>query len=67
MLVTPYRPIVLRKPPSRKVVKPRADFNQSIEYTGKFLGLFVLFTSSMNWWVYRSITKKGDDKKPRDK
>jgi hypothetical protein len=43
-------------------VRPRADLHQAVELTGKFLGLFVLFTSSMNWWTYRKIRKSKEDK-----
>ena len=60
----PTRPVV-RHPLPRKTLKPRADFNQAIEYTGKFLGLFVLFTSTANWWFYRSLRKKSEDEKPK--
>lgn len=45
------------------VVKPRADANQAIELTGKFLGFVVLFTSSMNWWHYRRTRKDHEDRK----
>ena len=39
------------------VVKASVD---PIETTGKFLGLFVLFTSSMNWWYYRQKVKDAE-------
>jgi len=34
---------------------PRAsiDWQEGVALTGKYLGLFVLFTSSMNWWYYK--------------
>jgi hypothetical protein len=51
------------RPVRRRVpVKPRADIHPAVELTGKFLGLFVLFTSSMNWWVYRKIRKDHEKK-----
>lgn len=45
------------------VVRPRADANHAIELTGKFLGLFVLLASSMNWWTYRKMRKDHEDRK----
>jgi hypothetical protein len=47
----------------RVLVRPRADIHPAVELTGKFLGLFVLFTSSMNWWTYRKIRKDRENKK----
>jgi hypothetical protein len=29
------------------------DFNEGVMLAGKFLGSWVLFTSSMNWWRYK--------------
>ena len=58
------RPVVLRRPAARKLVMPaKADM---IETTGKFIGLFVLFTSSMNWWHYRRIRKSLEEKDPKN-
>ena len=63
--------LVLRSPPpvkvrrARSVVRPRADLNPAIVLTGKYLGLFVLFTSSMNWWYYRR-TREDVEKKRKD-
>jgi hypothetical protein len=54
MMLALAKPIprpVRRRP---MVVKPRAD---AVELTGKFLGLVVLFTSTLNWWHYRKIRK----------
>lgn len=59
------RPAVsLRRPIRQRVVKPRADMNQAIQLTGKYLGLFVLFTSSMNWWYYKR-TREDAEKRSR--
>jgi hypothetical protein len=56
----------IRPPPRpvrrRALVRPRADLNSAIELTGKFIGLFVLFTSTMNWWTYRKIRKDHEDR-----
>lgn len=53
--------------PARRplTVSPRAaiDLQEGVALTGKFLGLFVLFTSSMNWWTYRRIRKENEKKK----
>lgn len=59
----PLRPVVAPRPVRRRtIVRPRADMNSSIELTGKFIGLFVLFASSMNWWTYRRIRKDHEDR-----
>jgi len=44
----------LHRPRSR-VKPPRAsiDWHEGVALTGKFLGTFVLFASSMNWWYYK--------------
>ena len=63
-LVLMPRPIV--RPVHRPVaVRPRAaiDLQEGVALTGKFLGLFVLFTSTMNWWTYRRIRKENEKKK----
>jgi hypothetical protein len=60
------QPIVLRRPLKKKnPVHVRADVN-GIELAGKCMGLFVLFTSTMNWWFYRRVRKEGEKKKPTD-
>lgn len=48
--------------PVRRPVIPRAviDPQDGVAVAGKFLGLFVLFTSSMNWWTYRRARKSKD-------
>lgn len=50
------KPVIVpvRKPCHRKVVIPRADW---IHTAGHFIGLTVLFTSSMNWWYYKNKRK----------
>jgi len=51
----------------RRVVRPKAiTFQESVELTGKTIGLFVLFTSTLNWWFYRKVRKQIEDenKKP---
>jgi hypothetical protein len=62
MMLTLARPIPRPVRGRTIVVRPRADIQPVIELTGKFLGLFVLFTSSMNWWVYRK-TRKDKERK----
>jgi hypothetical protein len=58
------RPVILKPPPRRpRKVAVRADLNQAIELTGKSIGLFVLFTTTMNWWFYRRIRKDVEEKK----
>jgi len=52
---------LVRRRPIKKVVSASVNWP---EETGKFLGLFVLFTSSMNWWFYRTLTRgKKEDRK----
>ena len=53
----------MRRPPARRVATPKADLNESIAITGKFLGLFVLFTSSMNWWHYKRVREEREREK----
>ena len=57
----------LARPRPAKVVRPRADLMEGAALAGKFIGSFVLFALSMNWWVYRrtreEIEKKNKDKK----
>ena len=76
MLVRFSTPIY-RRPCSQKVhrqnprtrqqpkVKCAIDFQKATELTGKFLGLFVLFTSSMNWYMYRRIRKETEKEKEK--
>ena len=64
MLLLMPRPIP--RPVRRPVtVRPRAsvDLQEGVALTGKFLGLFVLFTSTMNWWTYRRIREENEKKK----
>jgi hypothetical protein len=46
------------------VTRPRAaiDLQEGVALAGKSLGLFVLFASSMNWWVYRRIREEAEKK-----
>ena len=55
---------VHRRPVPRSRVVPKAiSVQEGVELTGKFLGLFVLFTSSMNWWYYRRTREENQDPK----
>lgn len=36
------------------------DFNEGVALTGKFLGTWVLFTATMNWWRYKREAEKKD-------
>jgi len=57
------KPVVRPVRPKPFTVRPKAiTFQESVELTGKSMGLFVLFTSTLNWWVYRRITKNIEDK-----
>lgn len=62
-LVLPARPVTLRRPIRQRVFKPRADMNQAIQLTGKYIGLFVLFTSTMNWWYYKRTREDAEKRK----
>lgn len=60
-------PVPCRPVSMRRVVRPKAiTFQEGVELTGKSIGLFVLFTSTMNWWFYRKVRKQVEDenKKP---
>ena len=63
LLLTPPRPRVPVRP-RRVVTRPRAaiDLQEGVALAGKSLGLFVLFASSMNWWVYRRIREEAEKK-----
>lgn len=67
MALIATRPVPPRRPVRhRLVVRPRADWQEGIALTGKLLGSFVLFTSTMNWWFYRRTREdleKNKDKK----
>lgn len=63
LTLAPTRPVprpVRRRPP---VTRAGIDLNEGVALAGKYLGFFVLFTSSMNWWVYRRIRKENEKKK----
>lgn len=61
------RPVVPVKPVRRRVqIAPRADMNEAIYLTGKFLGSFVLFTSTLNWWHYKRTRENLDPKNSKD-
>lgn len=54
----------------RKVFRVKNDLSLSdaVELTGKCLGAYVLFTSSLNWLFYRRINKSIEQsKKDNDK
>ena len=53
------------RPPPRRVIVPKATWQEGVEVTGKFIGLFVLFSSSMNWWYYRR-TREDAEKENQD-
>lgn len=58
------KPVVARPRRVRHtVVRTRADLNEGVALAGKFLGSFVLFASTLNWWHYRRIRKNFEDKK----
>ncbi len=57
------RPPLIRPHPRTLVRPPRADWQTGIALTGKFLGSFVLFTASMNWWYYRRTREEVEKNK----
>jgi hypothetical protein len=62
LIVTlPVRP--MKRPRIRPVIKAEIPFQHAIELTGKAIGLWVMFTSATNWWVYRNIRKENENKK----
>lgn len=56
------RPLVPRPVRRRVITRASIDAQEAVVLTGKFVGLFVLFTSSMNWWTYRKIRKDKEKK-----
>jgi hypothetical protein len=54
-VVPAFRP----RPHSRRPVPVKAAIDWP-ELTGKGLGLFVLFTSSMNWWFYKRVREDAE-------
>ncbi|NBP66791.1 MAG: hypothetical protein EBU66_19350 [Bacteroidetes bacterium] len=42
----------------RLKIKNQISLSDAAELTGKFLGAFVLFTSTLNWMMYRRINKQ---------
>lgn len=65
MRVTVLQPRVAPARPRRLVVRPRADLQTASEVVGKGLGLFVLFTSTMNWWYYRRVREEAEKNKDK--
>jgi len=64
MLITglPIRPP--RRPRVAPVPKAEIPFQHAAELTGKAIGLWVMFTTATNWWIYRKIRKEVEkDKK----
>lgn len=63
--LAPHRPLRVTRTRPRHPVRTRAgiDFQEATALVGKGLGLFVLFTSSMNWWYYRRIREDAEKKK----
>ena len=61
--LAPPRPRVPVRP-RRVMMRPRAaiDLQEGAALVGKGLGLFVLFTSSMNWWFYRRVREEAENK-----
>jgi uncharacterized protein YjiS (DUF1127 family) len=53
------------RPPPRRVVVPKASAQEGVQIAGAYIGLVVLFTSSMNWWRYRRTREEIE--KNRDK
>lgn len=62
LALAPPRPVIVRR---RPVVVPKAsiDVQEAAALTGKYLGLFVLFTSSMNWWYYKRVREDQERKR----
>lgn len=62
----PSRPPPRRPARVRHFRPPRAviDVQEGAALVGKGLGLFVLFTSTMNWWFYR---RTREDLEKRDR
>jgi len=63
MLITglPIRPP--RRPRVAPTPKAELPFQHAAELTGKAIGLWVMFTTATNWWIYRKIRKEKENKK----
>jgi hypothetical protein len=65
--LAPIRPPAVKRSRQRLPIRTRAGFDlqEASALVGKGLGLFVLFTTSMNWWTYRRI-REDIEKKNKD-
>ena len=52
-----------RPPRARICVPPKASWQDGVEIAGRYIGLVVLFTSTMNWWFFRREAEKNRNKK----
>jgi hypothetical protein len=53
------RPRPVRRPAP---VRASMDWQEGVALAGKGLGLFVLFTSTMNWWFYKRTREEAEKK-----
>lgn len=64
-MLTPVKPIIVRRRPRPMTLSVRADWHSGVNLTGKALGLFALFWSTTNWWFYRRIREEAEKKKSK--
>jgi len=59
----PHRPVPMK---CARAVRPSVRVSASIdpiELTGQAIGLWVLFTTTTNWWFYRKVRKEVEKNK----
>ena len=58
---------LIRSIPARAKVcpPPKAALQEGAQLVGQYVGFFVLFASTMNWWYYRR-TREDIEKKNKD-
>jgi hypothetical protein len=56
------------RPPARSRIcsPPKASWQEGVEIAGRYIGLVVLFTSSMNWLYYRKAREEAEAEEDDD-
>jgi hypothetical protein len=57
-MIVQTAPVRVGRPRPSPVYRKKVTRGDMVETTGKFLGLFVLFTSTANWWFYRRVREE---------
>jgi hypothetical protein len=57
-LKAPVKPVVRRS--RYRPLSVRADWQSNVYFTGKAMGLFALFLSTTNWWLYKRVREEAE-------